>query len=100
MIFKLQGTKGMGNTFQRIRQGMCKVVGWVNAPGTLRSVMNNPPNAVQGGITQIDVGRSHINFGAKNVGALLKLTGPHSCKQIQVFIDRPTPEGAILPSLG
>ena len=38
----------------------------VNAPCIAGVVVRSPSNAVNGRVAQVDVGRCHVNFGAKD----------------------------------
>ena len=63
MVLKLQGAEGMSDPFDGIGERMSIVVGRIDAPGVPRSVMSNPPNAIQDRIPHVDIGRGHVNFG-------------------------------------
>ena len=45
-------------------------------------------------------GRSHIDFGAQDMGAVLEFTGLHAAKEQHVFIRRPLAVGRVFARLG
>ena len=54
-------------------------------------------HAIQHGIAEIDIARSHIDLGAQHARTITKFTRTHPLKQIEVFVDRPIPKRTVAP---
>ncbi len=64
------------------------------------TMMMDVTDTVEDGVAQVDVGRSHVDFGAEDVLAVGKFSGFHSAEQVKIFLDRALAVGAVLASLG
>ena len=89
----------MGDLFQRIRQALGKIVHGVNAPVVAGTVVAGAANPVNDRVTQVKVGRPHIDFRPEYQFAVGKFTGLHPVEQLQVLCHRPLAPGAIAPRL-
>ena len=90
---ELQRAQAVGNTLQSVLNGVGKVVHGVDAPlGTLPVVIDEA-NAVDDGVTEIQIAASQIDLGPEGHLSLLHLTVLHLLKQPQIFLDGPIPIG-------
>ncbi len=62
--------------------------------------MRCPFDAVKDRVPHDDVWRSHIDFGAEDMGPILEFTCPHPCKQVQILLDGAVSIRALLARLG
>ena len=85
VVFKLQGTDRVGNTFNGIFNRMSEVIHWVNTPLISCVVVGHMCHAVNNRVSHINVRRCHINFSAKYLTSVFKLSVFHFFKQFQVF---------------
>src|SRR5690554_6199156 len=64
LIFELERTDGVRDLLKRIFYRMCISVHGVDTPFIPSVVVRRTANPVDGRIPKIDIGRSHIDFGA------------------------------------
>jgi hypothetical protein len=57
-------------------------------------------DAIEHGIAQIDVWRSHVDLGPQDMHSVGEFACPHPAKEIQIFIDRSGSVRAIFARLG
>jgi hypothetical protein len=50
-------------------------------------MMSRMPNSIHRRITEVHVGRSHVDFGSQRLLAVFELTFFHSLKQIEILVD-------------
>ena len=86
VILKLQRTQGMGNSLNRILDGMGKIVHRVDAPFISCIVMRNVSHPVKNRISHIDIRGRHIYFCAEHTAAVLEFSCAHLLEQFQVFL--------------
>ena len=94
MILVLQRAQGVGNAFDGILDGMGEVVHGEDAPLGALTVMLYKTNAVQHGVTHVEVAAGQIDLGAQGVLTLGELTGAHTAEQIQALFHRTVAIGA------
>ena len=83
----------MGDALQSILNGVGKVVHGVDAPlGTLPVVIDEA-DAVDDGVTEIQIAAGQIDLGPEGHLSLLHLTVLHLFEQPQIFLDGPIPIG-------
>ena len=78
---------------------MRKVVSWIDDPVITRLVMSDPPDSIERWVSQINIGRSHVDFGAQNPRAILKLAPLHRHKQCPILADFSTTIRAVFARL-
>ncbi len=67
MVFKLERTDGVGNSFDPVRLPVCPIVGRIDAPLVTSALMVGVANAVHDRVSQVEIGGSHIDFGPEHV---------------------------------
>ena len=80
MIFELKRAKRVSGSFQRVRQRVGEIVHRINAPPVPSALVGDFSDTVQSWVTQIEIGRSHINFGAQHMFTFFEITSAHGCK--------------------
>ena len=93
MILKFQGAQGVGDSFQRVLDGMGKVVHGVDAPLVPLAVVVHMPDPVDDRVTHIEVAGGQINLGPEGIAVVLKFAFPHPAEQIQALLDGAIPVG-------
>ena len=78
----------MRNTLKGIGNGMRKVIHGINTPLVTRFLMRLVLDAIQGGVSHINIGRGHVNLGAQHVCPFGKVAVAHTGKQLQVLFYR------------
>ena len=61
--------------------------------------MRLPQYAVDDGVSQIDVGRSHVDLRAEALFSVAERAGAHRAEQGEVLLPAPVPPGALFPRL-
>ena len=89
MVFELQGARGVGDPFDRVRDRVRVVVGRIDAPRIAGAMMRRMANAVERRIAHVDVRRRHVDSGAQHVCAVGKLSGAHPPEQVEVLLRTP-----------
>ena len=100
MVFKLQSTNRMGDSFDRIRLAVSPIVHRVNAPIVSSAMMMRKHDPIKHRVAQIEVRRRHVDLGPKRSGPFGKLSVFHPDKQVQVFLDGSVSVGAVFARLG
>ena len=100
MIFKLKGANRVGDAFNGIRLTMCEIIGRVDFPGIAGLMVMRMANTIQDRITQIDVGRGHIDLRPQYPFPFVEFTGAHALKQIKVLFNTTLAPGAVPARLG
>ena len=100
VILELQRADRVRDAFERVRLAVGEIVARINAPLFSGARMLGMEDAVHHRVAQIDVARSHVDLGAQHPRAVCKLTGAHAAEQIEVFLDAPLAERAVLARLG
>ena len=70
----------MCDALDRIFLTVCEVIGGVDGPIATRLMMVRVTDAIEDRVTQIDIRRRHIDFGAQDSLTVVELTRPHSHK--------------------
>ena len=92
--FKLKGAEGVGHAFEVVALSVGEVIHGIDFPlGTRAVVRVAGDDAIDDGVTEVHVGRRHVNLGAKHHFALFNLAAVHGFKQAQVLLDRTITEG-------
>ena len=89
---KFQRTDRVRDFLNGIRLTMGKIIHRVDAPFVARAVVMRVFDSVNDRITEVHIGRSHVDFSPQHVGSVAKLTRPHPPKQIKIFVHRPIPK--------
>ena len=90
----------MGNFLNGIALAVGKIVHWIDAPFVARAVVVGKFDAVQNGVAQQHIVRSHVYLGAQRAASFGKLAVFHAFKQGQVFGYRTAAVGAIGANFG
>ena len=77
---------------------MSEVVHGIDSPLRPRAVMRYLDDAVDDGVTEVHVGRSHIDLRAKDHRAFLELARIHPMEEVQTLLSGSITEGACRPS--
>ena len=85
MIFELERAKRMSYALHGIAYGVREIVHRVNAPFVARSVVRRAEHSVNYGVAHIYVRRSHIDFGAERLFAVLEFAVLHPLEKPKVF---------------
>ena len=88
LIFKFERADRVGDVLERVFDWMRKGVHRVDAPLVAGRMVFCKANAVDGRISQIDVGTRHVDLRAKYHAAFGVLAVTHFTEQTQVFFDR------------
>jgi hypothetical protein len=65
---------------------MGEIVHRVNRPLIASAVMHGMPNPVEHGVPHPDIGRLHIDLGAKRAMTVGKFARAHPLKEVQIFL--------------
>ncbi len=100
MILEFQRADRVRDAFDGVGLAMGEIVARINAPRFARARMLGMEDAVQHRVAQIDIARGHVDLGAQHPRAVFKLAGAHAAEQIEVLLDAPLAERAVLARLG
>ena len=79
---------------------MREIVHGVDDPVVPRAVVGRLQDAVQDGVTEVEVGRGHVDFRPEHPAALFEFSSTHAQEEVEVFIDGTIPVGALPARLG
>ena len=82
------------------RLAVREIVHRIDAPLLAGAVMLGVQDAVHHRIAQVEIGRSHVDFGAKGARAIGEFAFAHALEQIEIFLDGAVAIGALLAGLG
>ncbi|MNC27643.1 hypothetical protein D3C75_758200 [compost metagenome] len=99
LVLELQGAKGVRHMLNGILKRMSKGVHRIDAPSIARIMMMRMGNPVNDRITQVNIWRGHVNFGAKHLFAIFEFSSTHAAEQVQILFDRALPVRAVYPRL-
>jgi hypothetical protein len=85
MVFEFEGADRMGDALDRIRLAVREIVGRVDAPFLAGARMLGMQDAVENGVAQIDVARTHVDLGPQHARAVGELAGTHAAEQVEVL---------------
>ena len=68
----------MGNAFYAVRNAVGKIVHRIDAPLIAGALMRCFFDAINNGVAQVHIGRSHINKGAKSASTFVKFAVFHA----------------------
>ncbi len=91
VILKLQGADRVRDSFDGIRQGVCKVIRGIDAPCGPCPIVSGVSDPIEDRVPQIDVWGAHIDFGAQDMGSIGKLSGSHAGKEIHILVGGSVP---------
>ena len=77
MVLKFESADRVGNPLDRILLSVGKIVSRINSPVRAGLVMCNVTNAIQNGVSEIHIGRGHINFCAQHLCTFGKYSRAH-----------------------
>src|SRR5690606_41306164 len=75
------------SVLERILDGVREGVHRIDAPGVAGIVVMRVPDAVDGRIAQVHVGRGHVDLRAQHMRAIRKFAGLHAGEEIEVLGD-------------
>ena len=87
VVLKLQRAQAVGDAFQRVLNGVRKVVERVDAPLVTLTVMVHMADAVDDGSAHIEVAGCQIDLGTERILVVLEFAGAHTGEQIQTFLN-------------
>ena len=90
----------MGHALLCIRERMCEIVHWIDAPLIARAVVGNVRNAVDDRIAHVEVWRGHVDLRPQHTHAVLEFTSGHAAEKVKIFFHRPVAIGALSAWLG
>ncbi len=64
---------------------MREIIGRIDAPGRAGAIVRDMSDAIQHGITEINVRRGHVDFGAEHMCAVREFSRAHPAKEVEVF---------------
>ena len=82
LVFEFQRTDAVGDVLQSIFNRVCKGIHRIDTPFVAGVVVGRSPDAVNRGIAQIDIGRSHIDFSSQYHSAIRMLGVRHLPKTL------------------
>ena len=85
----------MGDALDGVGLAVRVVVHGVDAPLVAGAVMGDVENAVHDGVAHVEVGRGHVDFGAKDAGAIGEFAGLHAGEEVEVFFDGAVTVGGV-----
>ena len=85
MVFKFERADRVGDVFEGVGDRMRVVVHRVDAPPVTRAVMTRMTNPVHDRITQVQIGRRHVDPRAQHMGAFSVLTVAHFAHELEVL---------------
>ncbi|MNN07532.1 hypothetical protein D3C81_1203590 [compost metagenome] len=100
LILELSGAQGVGHALDGVFQRMGKCIHRINAPFIAGVMMRRMHDAVDDRVSQIDVRRGHVDFGAQHLLPVLEFAGAHPFEQVEVLLDRAVAVGAVFTRLG
>ena len=100
VVFKFQCADRMRDAFDRIGLTVSPVVHWVDAPVVSGPMVVSEHDPIKDWISQVEVGRFHVDFCSKRSGALCKLAVLHAKEQVQIFLDGAVSKRTISARLG
>ncbi len=100
VVLEFQRADRMGNSLDRVGLPMRIVIARIDRPFGSGARMVRMQDAIEHGITQIDVAGRHIDLGAQHAGAVRELACSHAPKQIEIFRHRAVAERTVLAGLG
>ena len=100
MVFKFERTDRVGDVLEGVGDRMRVVVHRVDAPTVAGSMMTRMTNAVQDRITQVEIGRGHVDPRAKHVGAFGVFAVAHFAQELEVLCGAPVSPRTRLPGFG
>ncbi len=86
MRFKLYGAQRVGDMLHSVLKGVGIVVHGINAPLVAGPMVGGVIYAVYHRVAHIEVARGQIYLGPQGHAAVLKLSGPHTFKQLQTLL--------------
>ena len=100
VVFKLKGAQRVGNPFKGIADGVGEVIHRIDAPLVPCPQVMGKLDAVEGGVSHVDVGAAHIDFSSEDMGPFSMLALAHLLKQAQVLFDAAIPVWTVLSRFG
>ena len=100
VIFKLNRAKRMSDSLKRVLNGVRKIVHGINAPFVPLAVVMHVQNPVNNWVAHVHIGRAHVDFCAKRVRSVFKLTVFHAAEKLQIFLNAAVSVGAFRARLG
>ena len=82
------------DALKRVLDRVCEVVHREDAPFRALTVVLDIADAVEHGVTHVEVAGGKVNLCAQGVLALRELAGAHAREQIEIFLDRAVAPGA------
>jgi len=95
VVLKLQGTDRVRDALDGILLAVGEIVGRIDHPVIAGLVMWHLADAIENRVTQVHIGRCHINLGSQHPATLIELPGLHPGQQIKILGYITVPVGAI-----
>ena len=99
MVFELHRADRVGDALDGVRLPVREVVGRIDAPLVPGPVVRDLEDAVDDGVSHVQVAGAHVDLGAQNARALLEFADSHTLEQLQVLGDRSAAVRALFPDL-
>ena len=74
----------MGDTLHHILDGVGKVVHGIDAPLVALAVVMHMTDAVDNGVTHIEIAGGQVDLGTEGIAVVLELTGAHTGEHLKV----------------
>ena len=88
MRLKFQRAQRVRNALERVLNRVSKVVHRIDAPLVALAVMVHVADAVDDGVSHVEVAGGKVNLCAQRLGALREFAVFHALEKIEVFFDR------------
>ena len=97
---ELERADGVCHALDGVGLPVGEVVHGVDAPGAAGARVLGVQDAVEHGVTQVDVRRRHVDLRAQHAGAVGELAGAHAREQVEALAGRPVAPRARPARLG
>ena len=100
MLHKLQGTPGVGHTFQIVALSVGEVVHGVGIPLISGTDMGDVQHTIDQRVAEQHVGMGHIDLGSQHEGSGLAFATVHKLEEFQILLHRTIAEGTVRTRTG
>ena len=83
--FELQGADRVRHALEEVTLSVCEVVHRIDTPLRTRAVVRYLDDAVDDGIAEVHVGRSHVNLRAQNHRSFGELPSVHTAEEVEAL---------------
>ncbi len=85
---KLKGAYRVSNPLKVVALTVCEVIHRVYLPFCTCAVMGILYYTIHYRVTEVHIGRCHVDFGTKHIGAFLKLASIHALEKVEILLYR------------